>query len=72
VEKCCRASQATDESISLSHCVLDNEGYTHSEYEILFAFLRQHCLRQRDPKLRYMYFVGLVLTGFMEQESEAT
>jgi len=31
VEKCCRAGQATNDSMVHSHCMLDTEGYKYTK-----------------------------------------
>ena len=32
VEKYCRVGQATDDNMAHAHCMLDNQGYTHTIY----------------------------------------
>ena len=33
-----RAGEAIDDNMAPAHCMLDTEGYTRSEYEILYLF----------------------------------
>jgi hypothetical protein len=68
VEKYGRAGQAKDDIIIRRRkdaiFMPGNWGKNkdmHSEYEILIAFARQHCLRERPFMLGYTYIVCLVL-----------
>ena len=37
VEKCCRAGQATDDTMTHAHCVLDTYSYKYTQYLLLFT-----------------------------------
>jgi len=60
VEKYCRVGQATDDNMAHAHCMLDNQGYTHTQYIILIAFPLQQWLQERTSVLWYTYIACLV------------
>jgi len=45
-------------------CLISKATDTHSEYEILIAFLQQQWLRERASMLHYTYSAGLVCILF--------
>ena len=66
LEEYSSARQATDDSIVQRKrvaCWIPKATNKHSEYCMLFAFLRQHSLRERAWMLRYVYIACLVCNG---------
>ena len=64
MEKYCRARQVTDDNMAHALCMLDNQGYKHSERVILTAFPLQQWLRERVAVRCYTYAACLVATSF--------
>ena len=56
-EKKFRFGQAT--AHNTAHCMLENQGYIHSQYVILIAFPLQKWLHERPSILHYTYIAGL-------------
>jgi hypothetical protein len=61
VEKYSRTGEATVDNMAHAHFTLDTEGYKHSEYAILIAFLLQQWSNERASVLRYTYIACLVV-----------
>ena len=61
MEKYGTARQAREDNTTHAHCTLGKATDIHSEqyYEILIAFPRQRCLRERSSMLRYTCLVNI-------------
>ena len=61
LEKYGRALQATADNMAHAHCMLGNEGYSHTEYVILTPFSLQQWLHERASLLRYTCIACFVI-----------
>ena len=63
VEKYCRAGQTINENTEHAHCMLDNQGYTHTHTHRIcntYCFPRQQYLHEDASKLLYTHTARLV------------
>ena len=62
MEKCAKAGQTTDDNTTRSirfACWMTKATETHSEYDMLIAFILQQWLHERASMLRYTHITSL-------------
>jgi len=71
VGKNCRVLQTTDENMAHAHCLLDSEGYKHTQYIIFISFPQQqqlydraHCYVIRTLPVLFIHVSVLLWRGF--------